>query len=516
MLTLVFLPIAFALLLYIADRERLNRLSPYVILLEIPLAARLLYRVATQGEIRLLMGGYPRHIGIELLVDPLMAGFVLLGSILWLFSCLYAMTKWSGDSKYYFFFHFLRGAYYAFLFSNDLFNIFVLVELISLISAVLITYKKDGFAVRAGFYYLLFNSVGMVFYLLGIMVIYQSIGSLNLSDLVLMPDGTALKFSLSLMVVAFGVKSAFFPVYNWLPKAHAAAPTSISMLLSGLLVKSGFVGLIKVFRVLGSQGFTEYMLIIGTLTATVGFLFALSQKDLKMTLAFSTVSQSGLILMGLVGNEVVFVGGLLHLFNHALFKSALFLIAGVLIAAYNTRRIEEIRGIFQTMPDIAFVMMLAMLSITAMPFTNGYYSKALIAKGDYPLLIGGMIHVINIGTMVYFIKIAGVFRRDRVHEKRIQVPINKRIAIHGLGLLLILTAALEPWIMAQFADIEIAVSMGSFATFGIYAAVALLLNRLFVRKEHPYLYHLRHFRLSFADANILMMLFIITAVWFTL
>ncbi len=516
MLTLVFLPIAFALLLYFADRERLNRLSPLVILVEMFLAARLFYQVATHGEIRMMMGGYQPHVGIELLVDPLMAGFALLGSILWLFSCLYAMTKWSGDNKYYFFFHFLRGAYYAFLFSNDLFNIFVLVELISLISAVLITYKKDGFAVRAGFYYLLFNSVGMVFYLLGIMVVYQEIGSLNLSDLVLMPDGPSLKFSLSLMVVAFGVKSAFFPVYNWLPKAHAAAPTSVSMLLSGLLVKSGFVGLIKVFRVLGSQGFTEYMLIIGMLTATVGFLFALSQKDLKMTLAFSTVSQSGLILMGLVGDEVVFVGGLLHLFNHALFKSALFLIAGVLIAAYNTRRIEEIRGVFQTMPDIALVMALAMLSITALPFTNGYYSKALIAKGEYPLLITGMVHVINIGTMVYFLKIAGIFRRDRFHDKPIQIPWNKRIAIHGLGLLLLVSAALEPWILSQAAGISIAVSLKSFATFGLYAVVAGLVFHFFIRREHPVLYRLRHFRLSFADANILMMLFIITAVWFTL
>jgi multicomponent Na+:H+ antiporter subunit D len=513
---LIFLPILFALLLYILDNPKANRLSPAVILVEIGLAAYLFYDVIANGQRTIQLGGYQPHVGIELLVDPLMAAFVLLGPILWLFSYYYAITKWSEDAKFHFFFHFLRGTYYAFIFSNDLFNIFVLVELISLLSAVLITYKKDGFSIRAGFYYLLFNSVGMVFYLLGVMIIYQQTGSLNLTHMAAMPPGPMLKFALALMVVAFGVKSAFFPVYNWLPKAHAAAPTSISMLLSGLLVKAGFVGLIKVFRVLGSQGFTRYMLVIGVLTAVIGFLFAVSQKDIKLILAFHTISQSGLILIGLAGEGPVFVGGLLHLFNHALFKSELFLVAGVLIGAYNTRRVDEIRGLFQTMPGMGVMMALAMLSITAFPYTNGYVSKALIAKGSYGAAMTYALHVINFGTILSFFKVSTIFQRDTFHQKPMPVPRNKKIAIYGLGVVLLFSAFVETFFLKYFAPgTYVTITPMSFVNFAIYLAGAILFYRLFIKKEHPWIAWLRHFKLTFADANILMMIFLITAVFFS-
>jgi Formate hydrogenlyase subunit 3/Multisubunit Na+/H+ antiporter, MnhD subunit len=174
--------------------------------------------------------------------------------------------------------------------ANDFFTIFVFIELMTIISTILIVYKRDSYSFRAGFYYLLFNSIGMMFYLIGVAVIYQSIGTLNMTlakeILPSMFSNPFIQMSYIFIIVSMGVKSAFFPVYNWLPKAHGAAPAAVSALLSGLLVKSGLYVFIKIGLVFQPWLLKEYLLYIGLITSLSGTIFAIAQKRYKAASCF--------------------------------------------------------------------------------------------------------------------------------------------------------------------------------------------------------------------------------------
>jgi multicomponent Na+:H+ antiporter subunit D len=174
------------------------------------------------------------------------------------------------------------------------------------------------------------------------------------------------------MISGISVKSALFPLFTWLPKAHGVAYTSLSALLSGLLVKGGLYLFIRVHVYMfgyDTYNMTEVFFYIGALTALVGVVLALVQKDLKQILAHHTISQIGLMMMGLsYGYGLSFTGGLMHIINHALFKSLLFLCAGLIIYEYKTKKIYAIRGVFRSMPLTSIFLIIGMLSISGAPF----------------------------------------------------------------------------------------------------------------------------------------------------
>src|SRR6056297_3715009 len=294
-----------------------------------------------------ILGGWSPVIGIVLRNDRISIVFVFLTILIWWSVMLYSWKSRGKDSQFMFFLMFLEGIYLGMLQTNDMFSIFVFIELITIVSAVLILYKKDGESVRAGLYYLIFNSMGILFYLVGMAMLYNAFGTLNIE---LLTDRIAevnnvnfISTAYIFIMAAVGVKSAFFPVFNWLPKAHSAAPSSISALLSGLLVKSGLYVFIRLSDIFQITTFNRFFFIIGFFTALSGIIFALSQKDIKQILAFHTISQIGIIMMGLNSvNESTYIGGLIHIFNHAMFKSLLFMGAGVIINTYGIRRITDI------------------------------------------------------------------------------------------------------------------------------------------------------------------------------
>ena len=160
-----------------------------------------------------------------------------------------------------------------------------------------------------------------------------------------------------MMLSGISIKAALVPLYSWLPRAHSVAQTSISALLSGLIVKLSLYGFIRIHHDMFSQASydtSSFFFYIGAVTGLVGVVLALIQKDLKQILAYHTVSQIGLMMMGLSSlNDVSFSGGFLHIINHAFFKSLLFLAAGQVIYKYKTKKVYEIQGVFKTMPFTA-------------------------------------------------------------------------------------------------------------------------------------------------------------------
>jgi multicomponent Na+:H+ antiporter subunit D len=186
----------------------------------------------------------------------------------------------------------------------------------------------------------------------------------------------------ALFIVGFGMKSALVPFHAWLPDAHPSAPAPISAMLSGVLIKAlGVYALVRIFfNVIGITPQLYYILmVLGALSMLIGVLLAIGQWDFKRLLAYHSISQIGYVVLGIgLGNPLGVTGGLFHLFNHALFKSLLFLNAGAVEYTLGTRRLEEMGGLHKKMPVTANTSLAASMSIAGIPPFNGFWSKLLI------------------------------------------------------------------------------------------------------------------------------------------
>jgi len=516
MVALIFIPVFTALIVFLLKKDFIIKYSIFSVVIEIFLIYHLFLKVNSLGSQEVIIGGWSKYIGISLYMDHLSFVFLAISIIAWTGSSLYSLMERSSDYKFYFFLHFLRGTFYGLIFSNDLYNIFVFVEITSVISAMLIIYKKDGFSIRAGIYYLMFNSIAMLFYLMGLIIIYTRLGTLNLSYIGSLPLDATTKVAFGMIVTALGVKSAFFPVYTWtwLPRAHMAAPSGMSALLSGVLVKAGFIVLVKLFRFIPQGLFFKYLLIMGILKAISGIMFALSQKDIKGILAFHTISQSGIILMGIGGMGSLHIGGILHLVNHSLFKGLLFLTAGIVIKEYNARELKNIRGLLKNYPGLAFFMIIGILSITGFPFTNGYVSKHLIKYGLKGNIILEMsMHLISLGTVISFVKLSQVLfgkqkaKIDTSHKE-------SKLPLFLVGGVTLISGVGEMYILKKYFDIIVKVHLSDFVTYGIYVSLGYLIYRFIITKDIKALKFLRHYQLGFEKANIVLVLFLMLTMAF--
>ena len=196
-----------------------------------------------------------------------------------------------------------------------------------------------------------------------------------------------------LFFIGFGVKAGAMPLHVWLPEAHPAAPTSISALMSGVLIKTGIYGLFRVCAFgLGVPRWDWGMALalVGSLTAILGVLYALTQNDVKRMLAYSTIENAGIILLGLGAGMMALSAGrpelaavgiaasLFHVLSHALFKGLLFLSAGGVVMATGTRQLEEMGGLAKRMPWTALFFLVGAAAISGLPLLNGFVSEWLL------------------------------------------------------------------------------------------------------------------------------------------
>ena len=512
MIYLIFIPILTAIAIYLIKNEKIIKFSFLINVFEIGIILYLIKNVIKNGSMKMIIGNFSEIIGISIELDLVGSILLLITAFLWGVSTMYSFGKHGKDYKFYFFLHFLRGSFYGLILSNDLFNMFVFIEIISLISAILIIYKRDGYALRAGIYYLLFNSIGMVFYLLGIVIIYTNTGTMNIESLMTANINGTMKMGIALVIASAGVKSAFFPVYNWLPKAHTAAPSAISALLSGILVKTGFIIVIKLSRYVDYNMYFEFLTVVGVFTAVLGFVFAMSQKDVKSILAFSTVSQSGMILMGLAGAKTLQIGGFLHLVNHALFKSLLFLTIGLIISKYNIRRVDKIKGVFKRLPVISVFVIIGILSITGFPFTSGFVSKTII-KNYYQgnILMTFIMHILNVGTIIYFMKMSQIFFGS-THNKKIKESFKENVSVIILGVVTLMMGIFEMYTLSNHFDMSVYVKLKDFVVYGLYLIVGYGFYIVFLQKEAKIFYKIRHTHLNFRNANVLLLTFVVLSI----
>ena len=367
-----------------------------------------LFMLCKETEIVTWVGNYREGMGIMLKADILSSVFVMLTCFIFLISALYSFNERTGKLLLFLFFIW-EGLLIGIFLSCDLFNNFVLLEVATVIVSILIMFKRDSRSMHDGMVYLMANTVAIQFYLFGIGYIYKLTGVLNMDSAALALrsiDKSSQVLPFALIMTSISLKCALMPLFSWLPRAHSThgAPTVVSGILSGLHIKSGIYLFIRFQHIFQDLAVNDFFLITGIITGIAGFIFALSQTDIKLILAYHTISQIGMIMIGLnSGSVYTYTGGIYHIINHALFKTALFLCAGIIVNVYGTRNIYKIKGVFRRIPMVGTATILAMFGITGAPFFNGSISKYFIMSGA-TWLVYGIILLINLGTIVSFIK----------------------------------------------------------------------------------------------------------------
>lgn len=251
---------------------------------------------------------------------------------------------------------------------------------------------------RAGWVYLVASHLGTAFLLALFAWLAQASDSLDFAHWSRPPTGTSWLFALAL--IGFGSKAGFFPFHVWLPEAHPAAPSHASALLSGVMIKLGIYGLLRMVVILGPPPFNVALTLVGValVSGTFGVLLALGQHDLKRLLAYHSVENIGIIALGLglgwlAASEhhvepaaLALAGGLLHVWNHALFKSLLFLGAGAVGSGAGTQDLEELGGLLRRMPWTGASFLVGAAAICALPPLNGFVSEFLIYVASFSAL----------------------------------------------------------------------------------------------------------------------------------
>ena len=347
-----------------------------------------------------------------------------------LFSFEY-MKKYKKKKRYYIFLFATFLATVCVFLAKDFYTLFLFFEAMSFTSYVWVVFDEKKESLDAGKTYLAVAVIGGMTMLMGIFLLYHLCGTLDFWQLsnsamgILKKggeDARLLRIACYLLFVGFGAKAGAFPMHIWLPKAHPVAPAPASALLSGILTKTGIFGilLISCYLMVGQFSFFHFLMIVGTITMLLGGILGILSVNLKRTIACSSVSQIGFILVGIAmmgllaeHNTHAARGTFLHMMNHSLFKLTLFMAAGVVYMNIHALDFNKIRGFGRKKPLLHFIFLCGSLGIAGIPGFSGYISKSLLHEailegvGEFPylsiieklfLLAGGM-------TVCYMLKI---------------------------------------------------------------------------------------------------------------
>jgi len=440
---LIIVPLAGAVLTPVVggrDGARACGWATLVMVVTSGIAAALVVHVAQVGPFSAYLGGWEPPYGIELRFDEFSASVAiicLLGLLAVVFSLRYAAHELPPVriGTYYTLLLLNLTGMLGFVVTGDVFNLFVFMEILSLSGYALVAISGERTAEMAAFKYLVMGAVSSLLVLFAIGLLYALTGSLNMADISARLSGAAeapAMLALALLTTGLMVKAALFPLHVWLPDAHAIAPSPVSALLSGLVVKTGLLGLIRVYqiyygaKVLDLSALNTVLVWLGAISIVMGAFFAIFQEDIKMMLAYSTISNIGYIVMGLgLASQYGMIGATVHIFNHALIKATLFLGAGAIIYRTGYRNLTDLRGVGRSMPFTTAAISVGAISIVGMPPTAGFLCKWYIALGavqaGHPVfgvaLVFGALFI-----FVYYIRMVNSFYfQQPVHPEILEV-----------------------------------------------------------------------------------------------
>lgn len=355
-------------------------------------ALLLLRQVMEEGTLSYALGGWTPPIGIEFRLDLVNSWVVLIvaaiGAVVMPYALL-SIEREVGPQR--------RPMLYSALLlcltgllgmavTGDLFNLFVFLEISSISAYTLIAAGQDRRALHSAFKYLIMGSIGATFIVIGIGMLYVMTGTLNMADLAdRLPSVSARTVSVAFAFLTVGIslKLALFPLHLWLPDAYSFAPSTVTVFMASTATKVAVYVLVRVFftvfgpvfsfRVMGVQGVLLPLALIAVVWASMAAIY---QRNVKRLLAYSSVAQIGYMILGISLVSVTgLAAGLLHLFNHAIIKAALFMAVGAIMYQAGSVGIEGMRGLGRKMPWTMAAFVLGGLSLIGVPGTVGFISK---------------------------------------------------------------------------------------------------------------------------------------------
>ncbi len=412
----------------------------------------LVMAVASIGQFRVYeVGKWSIPLGINLVLDGLSSLLLLAISVVsaaaMLFSARY-MEQYTAKAKYLCLFLLMVAGMNGVVLSGDIFNLFVFLEIASIASYALVGFGCEHEELEASFKYMVLGSIGSIFVLFAVALVYGNTGSLNMAYISKAIQGSGLNaglsFAMALFVVGFGLKAALVPFHAWLPDAHPSAPAPISAMLSGILIKTlGIYALARVvFNVFGVSVSMGWLLVVlGLLSMVAGAFLAIGQEDFKRLLAYSSISQIGYVVLGLgLGGLIIardgnvawaslaILGGLFHLVNHAVYKSLLFLTSGSVQMSTGTRQLKQMGGLAEKLPFTRATCTVASASIVGIPPFSGFWSKLILviaAVQAHFYWVAAIIVFVSLCTLIMYLKVQRYVFLGELPENLQQIKENK-------------------------------------------------------------------------------------------
>ena len=402
------------------------------------------------GPIKYEMGNWLAPWGIEYRIDPLNAFVLVVVAAIGTIVVPYARASVEAEIErpriYLFYCMYLLclTGLLGITLTGDAFNLFVFLEISSLSSYVLVSLGKDRRAMTAAYQYLILGTIGATFILIGVGLLYMMTGTLNMDDLSkLIPkvaDNRTVLAAFGFITVGTSLKLALFPLHSWLPNAYAYAPSSVSAFLAGTATKVSIYVLARfLFTVFGVEFAFEKLPLdiilpaLAILAMFVASTVAIFQQDVKRMLAYSSIAQIGYMILGIsLATELGVAAGLLHIFNHAIMKTALFMALGCVMLRLGSVKLEDMRGVARHMPVTMAAFVAGGLSLIGVPLTAGFVSKwylvlAALDKGWWPVavlvVLSSLLAVIYIWRVVETVYFKPAPRRSK-GEQVVEAPVS--------------------------------------------------------------------------------------------
>ena len=409
----------------------------------------LTHQVLTVGDANYRVGSWPPPFGIELNVDPMSALLLLIvtgASSLALIAGTSSLREQIESERQPLFFAawlLAVAGLCGILVTADAFNIFVFMEISSLATYILIAGGPDRRALPATFKYLIMGTIGATFYLIGVGLIYLMTGTLNITDMELRLVGVAdlkpILVAVGFITIGLALKAAVFPLHVWLPNAYTYAPHAATVFLAACATKVSLYVLLRFHFFVFQHNleahdlqFSHFLLPLSLLAILIASAVAMFERNLKRLLAWSSVAQIGYIMLGAsLFSLAGLTAGLLHIFNHALAKGALFLTCACLAMSLAKVRIDTIGGIARRMPWTMAAFVLAGLSLIGVPGTAGFVSKwylitASLESGPYGFLLVVAIVISSLMAVVYIWRVveAAYFSEPSDNQDAAEAPLS--------------------------------------------------------------------------------------------
>ena len=458
----VLIPLLTALLIPVVGRtpQRAWALATIGTALSALSSLALLRQVIEEGRLSYWLGNWEPPWGIEYAVDPVNGFVAVIVSGMALLVAIYSARSLRTEipeekiSLFYGVYMLLVTGLLGIVLPGDIFNLYVFLEISSISGYVLVAIGKRREALIASYNYLILGTIGATFILLGIGYLYMMTGTLNMADLrerlIPLYDSRVILTAFAFLTIGLSIKLALFPFHIWLPDAYTHAPSVVTAFMASTSTKVGAYALIRVMYTVFSPRFylevvpvSKLLLVLALVAIVVGPLMAIAQSDLRRMLAYSSVGQIGYIVAGIsIGNQTGMIGGLIHLFNHAIMKGGLFLIVGLVLYRTGITQVDQLRGMGRRMPLAMAGFTICALSMIGLPLTVGFVSKWYLALGALEAGIWPVVPVILISsllTAVYFWRILEPVYFTEAEgagqEREEKSPLSMMVPAFGLALL---------------------------------------------------------------------------------